>query len=145
MSSFIRSAFLLTLAAGIQAGPVRRAGKGHLERDLKTLTKFAQTTTADPSSTIADWTGPDVCDFKAVACGDHPDGYRALSGINFNNAELGVDLSLDGFLDELTDLVFLHANSNGFTGTIPSKQLGGRAIAHTNVAKMWKTSSTFTN
>lgn len=130
MSSFIRSSILLALAASVQAFPARRATEDHLVRDLRTLTKFAQTVTLDPNGTAATWTGTDVCAFEGITCADHPDGYRAVSGIDINGAELGENLVLDGLLDKLTDLTFFHANTNGFVGTVP----GNVIKAHRSIA-----------
>jgi hypothetical protein len=126
MSSFIRSTVLLALAAsGMQASAALapRATENHLIRDLRTLTNFAKTVTSDPNNTLATWTGTDVCTFTGVVCDMHPEGYRAVAGIDLNEAHLDADggLSLSGLLDKLTDLAFFHANSNGFIGEIPCK------------------------
>lgn len=122
--SLIRSTFLLALVAGVQATPARRTTEDHLVRDLRTLTKFAETVTVDGNGTLATWTGEDVCEFEAVVCGEHPDGYLAVAGFAINEAGLGKGIVLDGLLDKLTDLTFFHAYSNGFVGTIPGMYRG---------------------
>jgi Leucine-rich repeat (LRR) protein len=99
----------------------KRETNPHLERDLKTLLEFKKHVTSDPHGKLTSWTGNDVCKFDGVVCDEHPDGYMAVAGVDFNGFELGGDkLVLAGLLDKLLDIALFHANSNGFTGGIPS-------------------------
>ncbi|KAL6209824.1 hypothetical protein ACLB2K_020763 [Fragaria x ananassa] len=73
------------------------------------------------------WKGNNPCNFTGFICGVVPVyNQDAVAGVNFNGRKLAGkwggkerQLSLDGFLDQLPDLVFFHANSNNFTGQVP--------------------------
>ncbi|KAK1623576.1 hypothetical protein BDP81DRAFT_273646, partial [Colletotrichum phormii] len=93
----------------------------NLGRDLSLVQSLKHKITVDPSGATKNWTGNDVCKFDGFSCAKNPNtGTNALSGIDLNGFGLeGKDLVLDGFLDKLTDLTFFHANSNGFTGSLP--------------------------
>ncbi|PQQ08343.1 uncharacterized protein Pyn_16467 [Prunus yedoensis var. nudiflora] len=60
---------------------------------------------------------------KGFTCAVVPDLKKlAVIGVSFNGALFGGfnnRLPLNGFIDRLEDLVFFHANSNNFTGTVP--------------------------
>lgn len=116
----LQSLFIALLSGSVaKAEPTPRATWNHLARDAATLKEFAGTVTSDPQNIISNWTGTDVCSWKGVSCGEHPDGYQAVAGIDFNAFKLGSNLRLQDLLDKLTDLAFFHANTNDFTGTIP--------------------------
>ncbi|CAI9286949.1 unnamed protein product [Lactuca saligna] len=63
-----------------------------------------------------------MTDYKGFICDTVPDvKQKTISGVNLNNRNLyGPDLTLNEFLSGLKDLAFFHANSNNFTGTIPT-------------------------
>lgn len=75
----------------------------------------------DPERITDTWKGNDPCKFKGFICAIVPRyNQNAVAGVDFNGKRLGGnDLPLDGFLDQLPDLVFFHANSNNFTGSVP--------------------------
>ncbi|KAF4872200.1 hypotheticall protein [Colletotrichum siamense] len=112
------SSLLFTSALGAPAA----SGESHLHRDLLLVESFKQKITSDPQGITKNWTGNDVCKFNGFSCDNNPNtGQKALAGIDFNGFGFeGQKLTLDGFLDKLTDLTFFHANSNGFVGQIPS-------------------------
>lgn len=112
------SSLLFTSALGAPAA----SGESHLHRDLLLVESFKQKITSDPQGITKNWAGNDVCKFNGFSCDNNPyTGQKALAGIDFNGFGLeGQKLTLDGFLDKLTDLTFFHANSNGFVGQIPS-------------------------
>lgn len=130
MGSFIRSALslLFVLAANVHAVPAGKSKTGtktqshpidHLKRDATILKNFAKTVKNDTYSTFATWTGDNPCDFDYVECAQHPEGYLAVAQLDFNAAELGYDLHLDGLVDKLTDLFAFVAFRNDFVGSIP--------------------------
>ncbi|TQN66949.1 hypothetical protein CSHISOI_08493 [Colletotrichum shisoi] len=59
--------------------------------------------------------------FMGFYCEHNPNtGAEAVAGIDLDGFGLyGDHLTLDGFLDKMTDLTFFHANSNNFTGSLP--------------------------
>ncbi|KAL2460272.1 Leucine-rich repeat (LRR) family protein [Abeliophyllum distichum] len=67
---------------------------------------------------------PDICNtYKGFVCDILLDyGEKALAGVNFNGFNFdGPELNLNGFIEELPDIIIFHANSNSFTGAFPSK------------------------
>lgn len=93
----------------------------NLARDYRTILDFAKKVTVDPNSIVENWNGTDICHFTGFRCADNPfTGQRALAGVDFNGALLAGDqLTLDDFLEKLTDITYFHANSNGFLGQVP--------------------------
>ena len=79
----------------------------------------------DPKGCVKNWEGKDlkVCNYTGIACANYPtDKKLAVAGIDFNGCRLnGLNnqLPLSGFVEELKELTFFHANSNNFTGDIP--------------------------
>ncbi|KAI3664312.1 hypothetical protein L1987_89941 [Smallanthus sonchifolius] len=63
-----------------------------------------------------------ACKNIGFICDVVPDkNEKALAGVNFNSFNLGgPNLTLTDFLIGLPDIVFFHANSNNFTGSIPT-------------------------
>ncbi|KAI3815222.1 hypothetical protein L1987_14883 [Smallanthus sonchifolius] len=84
---------------------------------------FKKKVVHDPQGITKTWKGKDICgDYKGFKCDTVPDlNQKALSGVKFNNFNFdGPDLTLTDFLIGLPDIVFFHANSNNFTGSIPA-------------------------
>ncbi|KAL5562448.1 hypothetical protein UlMin_032195 [Ulmus minor] len=80
----------------------------------------------DPKGITKTWIeNGDVCKYKGFTCDTLPGkgGKRAVSGVKFNGYRFvgknNKQLNLQGFLDQLPDLAFFHANSNNFTSTVP--------------------------
>ncbi|KAF2173386.1 hypothetical protein M409DRAFT_48371 [Zasmidium cellare ATCC 36951] len=121
MGPFVFKTLISSLLSSglVTAGPTPRATWDNLARDAATLKKFGETVTSDPQGIIESWTGTDVCSWKGITCAEHPDGYQAVAGIDFNGYNLGANLRVKDLLDKLLDLTFFHANSNDFTGTVP--------------------------
>ncbi|KAJ7967493.1 Leucine-rich repeat receptor-like protein kinase family [Quillaja saponaria] len=94
-----------------------------IERAYHVIQEFKPRITSDPKRFLDTWNGPDVCNYRGFRCDIFPNTKdRAVSGINFNGAAFsGTNFNLSGLLDRLPDLVFFHANSNNFTGTIPKE------------------------
>ncbi|KAM1030981.1 hypothetical protein ACFX15_034122 [Malus domestica] len=94
-----------------------------LEVAFNVVKRFVAKIKSDPKGFAKTWKGPNVCRYKGFVCAVHPVyKQKTVSGIDINGAMLGGDnnkLPLDGFLDKLEDLVFFHANSNNFTGSVP--------------------------
>ncbi|KAF7811013.1 leucine-rich repeat extensin-like protein 3 [Senna tora] len=95
-----------------------------LDRARIVLLKFA-TTVDDPKGFTRNWKGPNPCTYNGVKCDNYPNSNeRAVSGLDFNPAAFsgrnGSSLSLSGILG-IPELTFFHANSNNFTGLIPSQ------------------------
>ncbi|KAJ0163211.1 Uncharacterized protein CTA2_3339 [Colletotrichum tanaceti] len=112
------SSFVFSLALG---APVVPGNSSNLARDLLTVQSFIKTV-AGPVNITQSWTAAsDVCKLDGFTCEHNPNtGAEAVAGISFNNFGLyGDGLKLDGFLDKMTDVTFFHANSNGFTGSLP--------------------------
>ncbi|XP_048336118.2 uncharacterized protein At4g06744 [Ziziphus jujuba] len=89
----------------------------------KAIKTFASKIECDPVGYTETWKGDDACKYKGFVCAEHPDdNLLAVAGVDFNGANFnGRDLTLEGFIDELEDITIFHANSNNFTGKIPSK------------------------
>ncbi|KAI3803712.1 hypothetical protein L1987_31872 [Smallanthus sonchifolius] len=84
---------------------------------------FKKKITYDPLGVTKTWKGTNICrDYKGFVCDTVPDfNQRALSGVKFNNFNFnGPNLTLSELIIGLPDIVFFHANSNNFTGTIPT-------------------------
>ncbi|KAK1417514.1 hypothetical protein QVD17_26643 [Tagetes erecta] len=83
---------------------------------------FKKKITSDPFKITDTWNGKDVCAYKGFNCDTVPDFKQiALSGVKFNNYNFGgPNLTLTDFITGLPDIVYFHANSNNFTGTIPT-------------------------
>ncbi|XP_022927712.1 uncharacterized protein At4g06744-like [Cucurbita moschata] len=75
----------------------------------------------DPNKITKTWEGRDVCSYKGFICDKVPDfNTDAVAGVSFNNFRFGgSNLTLNGFIDQLPDITFFHANSNNFTGRVP--------------------------
>ncbi|WQF84617.1 Putative leucine-rich repeat domain superfamily [Colletotrichum destructivum] len=111
------SSFVFSLAFG---APVS-TGDSNLGRDLLIAQSFRQKI-AGPEGITKNWTGgSDVCKLDGFYCEHNPNtGAEAVAGIDLNGFGLyGDHLTLDDFLDKMTDLTFFHANSNNFTGSLP--------------------------
>ncbi|KAK1476750.1 CocE/NonD family Hydrolase [Colletotrichum tamarilloi] len=115
------SLFFSSLLFSVALGAPAASSGSNLGRDLSLVQSFKHKITVDPSGVTKNWTGNNVCNFDGFSCAKNPNtGNNALSGIDLNGFGLeGKGLVLDGFLDKLTDLTFFHANSNGFTGSLP--------------------------
>ncbi|KAI3774717.1 hypothetical protein L1987_49277 [Smallanthus sonchifolius] len=84
---------------------------------------FKKKVTYDPLGITKTWKGTNICrDYKGFVCNTVPDyNQTAVSGVNFNNFNFnGPNLTLSELLIGLPDIVFFHANSNNFTGIIPT-------------------------
>lgn len=86
------------------------------------IQKFKNTITSDPLGITQTWVGSNICNYTGFYCDNPPDNTSALAlaAIDFNGYQLGAP-TLDGFIDQLPDLAFFHANSNNFTGNISPK------------------------
>lgn len=82
---------------------------------------FKNIITSDPLNVTNSWVGSDICSYKGFYCDNPPDNTTALAlaSIDFNGFGLSAP-SLQGFIDQLPDIALFHANSNFFTGPIPS-------------------------
>ncbi|XXG52657.1 hypothetical protein AAC387_Pa03g0924 [Persea americana] len=83
--------------------------------------KFKDTILEDPKGITKTWMGGDPCKFKGFHCAVPPDdkSSNALAAVDFNGFKLRAP-SVKGFIDQLPDLAFFHANSNKFGGPVPS-------------------------
>ncbi|KZL86302.1 aldo keto [Colletotrichum incanum] len=114
--TFIFSPLIFSLALG---APAATSGS-NLGRDLL-LAQSLRQKIIGPEGITKNWTGNNVCKFDGFYCDNNPNtGNEAVAGIDINGYGLyGEGLTLDGFLDKMTDLTFFHANSNNFTGSLP--------------------------
>lgn len=121
LDSFVISTLIASLLSSslVTAGPTPRAAWNNLARDAATLRKFAETAASEPQNIIESWRGADLCSWKGITCAEHPQGYQALAGIDFNGFKLGFNFRVKDLFDKLLDLTFFRANSNDFTGTVP--------------------------
>lgn len=88
------------------------------------IQRFRRTIKCDPHNITGTWEGTDICHrYKGFSCDTVPKyNMKALAGVSFNNFNFdGDNLCLEGFLDELPDIAFFHANSNNFTGALPAR------------------------
>lgn len=94
-----------------------------LEMAYKVIQKFKNKITIDPTGIKKTWKGTNVCSYTGFTCDIVPDlKQRTVAGANFNNRNFsGPDLTINEILLGLEDIVFFHANSNNFKGTIPAK------------------------
>lgn len=94
-----------------------------LELVQSVIKNFPLRVKKDPFEVFKTWKGNDICKYKGIVCKTVPYyNQTGVAGINFNGLKLGgPDLTLNGFIEELPDLVLFHANSNDFKGTIPAK------------------------
>ncbi|PON65026.1 LRR domain containing protein [Parasponia andersonii] len=83
------------------------------------IQKFKSIITSDPLGVTKSWVGSDVCNYTGFYCESPPNNASAMAvaSVDFNGFKLGAP-TLDGFLDQLSDLALFHANSNNFAGTI---------------------------
>ncbi|KAA0031320.1 leucine-rich repeat family protein [Cucumis melo var. makuwa] len=83
--------------------------------------QFLPRVEVDPKKKLKTWKGPDVCKYEGIGCDKVPDlNTKAASGVSLNGyGWSGSKLTLNGFIDQLPDIAYFHANSNNFTGTIP--------------------------
>jgi hypothetical protein len=93
----------------------------NLARNLVTAEALNSKITVDTQGIMSSWTGDDVCKFQGFYCETNPSTNElAVASIDFNGFNFGGDqLTLDGFMDKLTDVALFHANSNGFIGEVP--------------------------
>ncbi|PKI33373.1 hypothetical protein CRG98_046239 [Punica granatum] len=73
----------------------------------------------DPSGITKTWRGRNVCKYKGFDCARLPDKgkVKGVTGVNLNGKGLGNsrgNLSLNGFIEKLEDLVYFHANTINF-------------------------------
>nr|GEW21837.1 hypothetical protein [Tanacetum cinerariifolium] len=95
-----------------------------LEIAFKVIQRFKTKIKKDPTHITDTWNGPNVCNYTGFICDTVPVyKQKTIAGVNFNNRGLcgGPDLTTNILLEGLEDIVFFHANSNNFTGTIPAK------------------------
>lgn len=64
------------------------------------------------------------CTYKGFTCAVVPVyNKQTVAGVDFNGYKFAgyekTKLPLEGFMEQMPDLVFFHANSNNFTGTVP--------------------------
>ncbi|XP_075488343.1 uncharacterized protein At4g06744-like [Primulina tabacum] len=95
-----------------------------LELVYPVIQNFKKKIKHDPFGITNTWVGPDICNnYKGFICDvllDYEE--KALAGVTFNGFNFdGPQLTLDGFIDQLPDIILFHANSNNFKGTFPSK------------------------
>lgn len=85
------------------------------------IQRFKSSITSDPLNITATWSGGNICRYKGFFCESPPDNRSALAvaSIDFNGFGLSAP-SLGGFLEQLPDLALFHANSNSFSGPIPT-------------------------
>ncbi|KAJ0744157.1 putative leucine-rich repeat domain superfamily [Helianthus annuus] len=105
----------LATADGFQSVLIRRA--------YKTIQAFKKKITYDPKNITKTWRGKNICrDYKGFLCDVRPDvNQTAIAGVKFNNYNFnGPNLTLTELITGLPDIVFFHANSNNFTGSIPT-------------------------
>jgi hypothetical protein len=136
------STFLLHLCFynGVDAGLRRKAletpsaalsAGGISPRVLKffpIVQEFKNRVANDPKGIFKTWDPNDknVCNYKGFFCDLYPaDKQQTVAGVDFNGFEFagkeGEGLTLNGFIENLTDITIFHANSNGFTGGIPKE------------------------
>lgn len=99
-----------------------------IQTAYKAIAKFRGLIKDDPKQVTRTWTGTDVCNtYKGISCAIYPkDGKKAVYGLDFNNfcfAGHGEHLPVDGLVEGIPELSFIHANSNNFTGTVPASIL----------------------
>ena len=68
-----------------------------------------------------------ICNYKGFFCDLYPaNKQQTVAGVDFDGFEFvgkeGESLTLNGFIEKLTDITTFHAHSNGFTGGI-SKEI----------------------
>ncbi|CAI9769963.1 unnamed protein product [Fraxinus pennsylvanica] len=88
------------------------------------IQRFKSKIKKDPQGITKTWNGYDICNkYKGFFCDILKDyGIKALAGVNFNGFNFdGPELDLNGFIEELPDIIVFHANSNNFKGSFPSK------------------------
>ncbi|XP_062022845.1 uncharacterized protein At4g06744-like [Rosa rugosa] len=94
-----------------------------LRNAFNVIQNFKSKIQSDPKRVTATWVGNNVCNYTGFTCAVVPDfKQRSVIGVDFNGflfGGKGSRLPLGGFIDKLDDLVFFHANSNNFTGTVP--------------------------
>lgn len=119
-----------TLSAALLTAAVSQPVFAHTLKSRTTIPEaqsaidaFKAKITEDPHGVTKTW--GDICaDNVTLVCTDNPfTNQVSLAAFDINGAELKGDLTLD-FLLELQDLTVFHANTNGFTGTVP-KDLSG--------------------
>ncbi|KAL7601037.1 hypothetical protein Lser_V15G24633 [Lactuca serriola] len=94
-----------------------------LAQAYKVIQAFKKKVTYDPKNYTKTWVGKNICrDYKGFICDVVPDlNKTTVAGVNFNNNNFnGPNLTVSELLIGLKDLAFFHANSNNFTGIIPS-------------------------
>lgn len=111
----------LSLASLILGLGLARPSFAGLAEDRAAVLTLKQKITLDPQGITKSWQGSEITEnWKGLYLEKDPAGAVALASIDFNGYNLdGSHLSLDGFLDIVTELALFHANSNHFKGTIP--------------------------
>ncbi|CAI9110212.1 OLC1v1010202C1 [Oldenlandia corymbosa var. corymbosa] len=102
-----------------------------IERSARIIQRFGRNILNDPKGVVKTWTGNKLCIDKSKYVGficykgdSEPNSKFRLVGVDFNGNNFNTKpgrgpLLVQGFLENLKDTVFFHANSNNFTGAIP--------------------------
>jgi hypothetical protein len=78
--------------------------------------------TSGPFGDTKSWVGCDICSYEGFYY-ENPPGNKftiALASIDFNSFQLNAP-TLDGFINKLSDITLIHANTTNFIGTITSQ------------------------
>ncbi|KAK1414514.1 hypothetical protein QVD17_30260 [Tagetes erecta] len=86
------------------------------------IQEFKKKVTYDPLEVTKTWNGRDICQYMGLTCDTVPGTNRkGVTGVNFNYFNFsGHNLTLNDFITALPDIVYFHANSNNFVGSIPT-------------------------
>lgn len=92
-----------------------------LELAREVLLEFKTRVEHDPYGVLQTWTGPNPCKYKGILCAINPKyNQTAVYSIQFNGFRFaGRNLGIYNFIEKLPDVSIFHANSNGFSGSIP--------------------------
>jgi Leucine-rich repeat (LRR) protein len=82
--------------------------------DHSSLLRFKSAVSSDPSSRLLNWTGPNLCLWSGVSCGDQ----SRVTSLGLSSS--GLSGTLDASIGALTELRFLFINSNALSGEIPA-------------------------
>ncbi|GMH23249.1 hypothetical protein Nepgr_025092 [Nepenthes gracilis] len=99
------------------------------------IQKFKSIITSDPLNITETWVGDNICNYTGFYCDHPPDNSSAiaLASIDFNGHHLSAP-TIDGFLDQLSDLALFHANSNNFSGTISTNMSKRRYLYELDIS-----------
>lgn len=102
--------------------PLTGFESARLQMVFPVIQKFKNLIKYDPQGIKKTWVGKDICNYKGFICGIVPIyKQKAVAGVDFNNYNFGgPNLTITEFLIGLQDIVFFHANSNNFTGRMPT-------------------------